>query len=84
MNQECEIENCHGLEIECGPDITEFCTEVYQLGDKCRNFASCEIINGECQLAENQQFEECKSCVEDCLQQFPDDGDKAFECESNC
>jgi hypothetical protein len=80
----CGIENCHGLDIECGPNIPDACTEIYMLGDKCRQYASCEIIEGKCQLIRNSEFETCKSCIENCLERFPNGGNPAFECESNC
>ncbi|VVB75045.1 Uncharacterised protein [Candidatus Tiddalikarchaeum anstoanum] len=27
--QKCGIENCHGLDITCGPNIPEVCTTLY-------------------------------------------------------
>ncbi|MAG91199.1 hypothetical protein CMO83_03880 [Candidatus Woesearchaeota archaeon] len=80
----CGIENCHGLDIKCGSNVPDFCTEIYKLGDKCRQFANCETIDGSCQFVSNEQFEECKSCVDNCVAQYEDDANKAFECESNC
>jgi len=81
---ECGIENCHGLNITCGPDVPEFCTEIYMLGDKCRKYASCEIIEGECKLVESEKFLECKACVEKCMEDFKNDNAGVFECESEC
>jgi hypothetical protein len=43
----CGMENCHGLNISCGPKVPEFCTEIYELGDFCREFVRCEIVQGE-------------------------------------
>lgn len=80
----CGIENCHGLDITCGPNIPEVCTMEYAFGDGCRQYASCQIINGECQLIKSEKFEECKSCVEKCLQDFKEDIIKASECEGEC
>jgi hypothetical protein len=73
--KECGIENCHGLDISCGSDIPDFCTEIYMLGDFCRQYVNCGIIGGECKLLDNPLFEECKSCVEKCSD---------FECEEEC
>ncbi len=81
---ECGIENCHGLEISCGPNIAEMCTLVYVAGDSCRQFASCAVIDGECQVLAEPEFEICKNCVEDCEKQFAEDPNKFFECESQC
>jgi len=79
--QTCGIQNCHGLEISCGQNLPEFCTEIYQLGDFCRDFIECGIVNENCQLIENPKFNECKSCVEKC-NEFT--GIEAFACEDDC
>ncbi len=80
----CGLEDCHGMEPICGPNPAEVCTEMYQLGDRCRRFVKCEIIDGRCTLVETDEFLSCKACVEDCLENFSDDGPKVFECESEC
>jgi len=77
--QDCDIENCHGLDISCGSNIPDSCTESYGLGDFCRQFAACEIIESECQLVEDQVFEDCKACVNECIGL-----EDPWECESNC
>ena len=81
---QCGLENCHGLDISCGPNIPESCTFEYQIGDKCRKYVSCEIIDGRCQVVKSEKFEACKLCVENCVSEFKDDPVKAFECESRC
>jgi hypothetical protein len=84
-NQEkCGIENCHGLDIHCGPNIPASCDAMYGLGDKCRQYAQCEIRNGACQLVGNENFSACKSCVDECQNKFKDDLPSAFSCESKC
>lgn len=80
----CGLENCHGLDIECGPNIAETCTEMYQLGDKCREFARCKIIDGVCQQEQSDLFDSCKSCVEKCINDLPDDIEGSFQCEIEC
>lgn len=82
--QQCGMENCHGLDITCGPNVPDACTEIYMLGDRCRQYASCEVIDGECQLVESSAFETCKSCVENCSEEFGQDHTMLFECESGC
>lgn len=82
-SQKCGIESCHGLEITCGPNIPDVCTMIYQFGDRCRQYASCGKVNGECQLVQSAKFDECKSCVEKCLRDFQD-VIEASECESKC
>ena len=80
----CGIENCHGMDIVCGYNPVQMCTMEYRIGDKCRQYARCEEINGSCQKVENPLFDECKSCVENCIADNKDDGIKQFECEASC
>ena len=80
----CGIENCHGLNIACGPNVPVFCTLEYQLGDRCRYYASCKITNGICQLEESELFNSCKACVEKCLQDIGSDAIELSECENKC
>ena len=82
--EKCGIENCHGLDLSCGSDVPEACTELYALGDNCRQFADCEVVDGACQLKKEPEFDECVSCVEQCLEDSKDDIADAFECENRC
>ncbi|OGY24646.1 MAG: hypothetical protein A2Y57_00810 [Candidatus Woykebacteria bacterium RBG_13_40_7b] len=83
LSSSCGISNCHGLNIECGKPV-ELCTEMYQIADMCRQFAECEKKNGVCQQKANETFTKCKSCVESCIVNFPNNAEKQFSCESNC
>lgn len=83
-SDKCGIENCHGLDITCGSDVPQACDFMYALGDRCRQYARCEVVNGKCQLIKSIKFDECKSCVEKCLENFKDDMPKASYCESEC
>jgi len=83
-SDQCGIENCHGLDIVCGKKPAEMCTMMYQLGDRCRQYAQCGQVNGKCQQIENPLFTACKSCAKKCEKDFPNDPDKAFACESKC
>lgn len=80
----CAIENCHGLDIKCGPNSPEVCTEIYMIGDKCLQYAQCGIQNDKCQQIQNSQFTQCKSCVQKCIDANKNDNIKLFECESEC
>jgi hypothetical protein len=57
---------------------------MYQLGDKCREFAKCGVVDGVCQLIENAEFTACKSCAQKCEKDFSNDPGQAFSCESRC
>jgi len=80
----CAMENCHGLDIKCGSNPPDVCTEIYMLGDKCLQYAKCGVKNGQCQQIENSQFLRCKSCVQKCTDTYKDNNIKLFECENKC
>ncbi len=84
QEEKCGIENCHGLDITCGSNIPDGCTEIYMIGDGCRQYAKCEIINGKCQLVQNKKFEDCKSCVEKCSEDFKNDPINLSQCAYKC
>lgn len=83
-SDKCGLENCHGLELSCGPNVPDVCTFLYQLGDNCRQYAKCEVVNNRCQLITEPKFTQCKSCVEKCLADFKDDPVKTSACEGRC
>jgi hypothetical protein len=81
----CVVENCHDYsKISCGANKANMCTMMYQLGDRCLQYAKCGVQNGKCQQVENAQFNQCKSCVANCLAANKNDSPAAFECESKC
>jgi len=83
-SEECVAESCHGLNIICGPNTPEFCSMMYAAGDNCRQYANCQLIDGQCKLEKSPKFENCKSCVEKCELDYKDDVVNFFECESKC
>ena len=82
QHHKCGIENCHGLDIECGPHVPQVCTEIYKLGDFCRKYVHCALVDGKCQLLEDDRFTECVTCVREC--EKTKDMMQAFECEQAC
>ncbi len=80
----CGIENCHGLDITCGPNAPLMCTQMYGFGDNCRQYARCQVIDGKCQLLQNKKFDDCKACVNQCAKDFKNDIAASFGCESQC
>ena len=83
-NASCAMENCHGLDIKCGSNPPDVCTEIYEVGDKCLQYARCGIQNGKCQQIQNTQFTQCKTCVQKCIDTNKNDNIGLFECESKC
>ena len=80
----CSLMNCHGADFECGPNPPEMCTAMYELGDACRQYASCEVVDGNCRLAANPLLDKCISCTNYCNLQHWTNPDKAFACQENC
>jgi len=79
--ERCGLEFCHGMNFSCGENIPDFCTEEYQFGDFCRQYAICEFISDECQLVPSTKLDTCKECIRDCEGMT---GEPAFECEFAC
>jgi hypothetical protein len=82
----CGLTTCHGLDLACGANAPEICTMEYQLGDRCRQYASCDSSGGSCTLVTDPRFDSCKACVEQCAALKPANADPTmlFECESKC
>ncbi len=81
----CMLTTCHGLELECAEEGPEMCTMEYQIGDFCREYATCGIVEGQCVLTKQRLVDECVSCVELCDSGLDgSDPTKAFECEQQC
>jgi|SRR3989344_4902350 len=88
----CGIEQCHGLEITCGSDVALSCTAIYYPGDFCKQFAVCQLGISGCQLKEDTRFQECKSCLDSCVEELARDQEdplnegilKYAGCESQC
>ena len=86
VSEVCEITNCHGLDIKCGSNPPDMCTEEYQIGDNCRQFATCQKNGSSCTLNPSEKFSKCKSCVEKCVQTYKDSSQVTmqFACAETC
>jgi hypothetical protein len=84
ISGKCGIEQCHGLDITCGPNVPEMCDTMYQVADDCRQYARCEKVDGKCQLVKEPEFDQCRLCIERCAKVFKDDVLTASQCESEC
>ncbi|HEX3002040.1 MAG TPA: hypothetical protein VHN82_06695, partial [Methanoregula sp.] len=80
----CEITSCHGLNLACGANPPEVCTMEYRIGDKCRQYASCDSSGGSCRLVTDPEFDRCRTCVEQCMAKETADPAVAFDCEAKC
>lgn len=79
----CIVTNCHGMEVTCGYSEPLACTEVYEIGDRCRGYVSCVENSDRCEAVVSPAFEPCRQCVTDCLSVTEDPGQQ-FICESLC
>lgn len=87
MDNQCGFSTCNGYEnLDCSTNTPTRCTEIYKVGDRCRQFATCTTENGSCQLQTSPAFNSCVSCVESCKQQFADteNPSRLFTCEQEC
>jgi hypothetical protein len=82
----CEMSNCHGLNVTCGKNPPLMCTMEYQIGDNCRQFASCQLSGSTCVLNQSLEFIKCKTCVENCISRNngPEQIADQFTCADNC
>ncbi len=56
----------------------------YQIGDQCRQHASCDTSGGGCTIVFSPKFTACKSCVEQCRIAAGPDTISAFSCAEKC
>ncbi len=78
--QNCGPQQCHGLDITCGPNGPQACTMEFRIpDDACLQYVRCQVIDGVCQHA-NPQFAQCKQCVEQCKAENQD----GQECMDRC
>jgi hypothetical protein len=58
---------------------------MYQIGDRCRQYARCDTSGGSCTLVtSNPEFATCKACAEHCQIQAGADSLAAMTCEEKC
>jgi hypothetical protein len=81
----CGFTTCHGSDLACSTSAPQICTAMYQIGDKCRQYASCDTGGGGCTLVtSNPKFVNCKACAERCQIQAGPDSLAAMTCEEKC
>ena len=79
----CGLLNCHGVDAACGFDAPQMCDAMYRMGDFCRQYISCQVVDGQCRAVTREPFETCRACVLEC-EKIKDDPAGAFACESTC
>jgi hypothetical protein len=80
----CGPTNCHGVDLSCGSEPVDMCDMSYMIGDGCRQWASCQVESGRCQMVVEPGYEACVSCVSKCEEEYLLDDIGLSECESGC
>lgn len=80
----CQIEQCNGLDLTCGPDQGLMCPMIYKAGDVCRKYVDCIQVGNKCEMRTPSKFEECKSCIQTCYEGETDGISLMDECETKC
>jgi hypothetical protein len=82
----CGVENSHGLTVQCGPNPapTNEMDNAKDPGDRCRQYASCQIVSGSCQLVTDSKYTKCSSCVEECQKSFINNPNNLDDCAEKC
>lgn len=83
FSDQCYVQGCHGLDFTCDNQEVQMCDLMYQIGDGCRQYASCEKVEGSCMPKYTTEFTACKTCVEECMEKYGDNPE-VFQCESQC
>ena len=81
----CGAKECHGLDMSCAMFNTpRACTAIYKLGDFCRQYAKCKMVDGQCQLVKEEIFDSCVVCVDQCTKNAQEEASAVFDCEHKC
>lgn len=81
----CGIENCHGYTLQCGSNIATSCTSDIDAGDRCRKYASCQVVSGTCQLVkEDTRYDKCGACVQQCESTYYNNPNQLNDCADRC
>lgn len=81
VSLQCGLESCHGLDLKCGYNPPEICSQMYAIGDFCREYAKCEISDGNCVLTKNTKLNSCVACMKTCPTK---DSIEMENCETKC
>lgn len=85
----CGVENCHGIPLQCGSNVAASCTsdntaENLYAEDQCRQYASCQIVEGTCQAVTDSKYSKCISCIQNCANSFPNNKNQLIDCSQSC
>ena len=80
----CGVENCHGLTVQCGPNVATVCPSAINGEDQCRQYATCQVVSGSCQLVTESRYDKCASCVKSCESSFPNNPNQVLDCSQSC
>jgi hypothetical protein len=80
----CGIQTCDGLAVTCGPNVVTNCPKAINPGDRCLQYATCQVVSGSCQLVTESRYDKCVNCVEACQNSFPNNKNQVLDCSQSC
>jgi len=82
----CAIENSHGLTVKCGPNPAPVnaMDNTKDPGDRCRQYASCQVVSGSCQLVTETKYTTCASCIKQCESSYYNNPNMMDDCAEKC
>lgn len=80
----CGVENCHGYTVQCGPNIASACPSDLDAGDRCRKYATCQVVSGTCQLVKDTKYDKCGACVKQCETTYYNNPNQLDDCADRC
>jgi hypothetical protein len=80
----CGIENCHGYTVQCGPNVATACPNDIDAGDRCRKYATCQVVSGTCQAVKDTKYDKCGACVKQCESTYYNNPNQLNDCADRC
>lgn len=80
----CGVENCHGVTVQCGSNPVDTCTSEIDSGDRCRKYATCQVVDNVCQVVTQTPYEKCKACIKSCSDSYFNNPNMLVDCSQKC
>ncbi|MFA5332352.1 MAG: hypothetical protein WC342_08240 [Methanoregula sp.] len=80
----CGAENCHGVTVQCGSNPVDSCTSEINVGDRCRKYATCQVVDNVCQVVTQTPYEKCKACIQSCSDSYFNNPNMLVDCSQKC
>ncbi|MDD1703089.1 MAG: hypothetical protein LUQ31_08945 [Methanoregula sp.] len=80
----CGVENCHGVTVQCGSNPVQACTNEIDAGDRCRSYASCQVVDNVCQVVTQTKYDKCTACIQSCKDSYFNNPNMLDDCVQKC